>query len=154
MPFANQSTQTYLAFDYGERRIGVAVGQAVTGTATPIVTLGAKHTAPDWDAIKSLIHEWEPDALIVGLPTITDRSSQRLASKITAFCQALRARFARPVHTIDESFTSTEAYYQLRTQRRLGRKRVLTKEDIDRWAAAIILESWMATNEHDVVASR
>ena len=150
MPFANPSTQTYLAFDYGERRIGVAVGQAVTGTATPVVTLHIKQHSPNWDAIGSLIDEWEPDALIVGLPPSLGDSSERLAAKITAFCQILTARFARPVHTIDESFTSTEAYHRLRTQRRLGRKKALSKEEIDRWAAVIILESWMATRTNEI----
>ena len=147
-------TETYLAFDYGERRIGVAVGQAVTETATPIVTLRAKHDAPDWNAIESLIHKWEPDALIVGIPTIIDDNSHRLVGKITAFCQALQVRFARPVHTIDESFTSTEAYHRLRNQRRLGRSRMLKKADIDRWAAAIILESWMAIRKDNSAVSR
>ena len=133
--------------------MGVAVGQAVTGTATPIVTLNNKGTAPDWNAIKSLIDEWAPDALIVGLPKIRNDNSRRLANKITEFCQILHVRFALPVDTVDESFTSTEAYHHLRTQRRFGRKKKLAKEEIDRTAAAIILESWMATHKADIHVS-
>ena len=66
--------ETLLGFDYGTRRIGVAVGQTLTGTATPLTALDSENTRPDWEAISALIQEWKPSALVVGYPVDTDGS--------------------------------------------------------------------------------
>ena len=130
-----------LGFDYGECRTGVAVGQSVTGTATPLTTLKTCRGAPDWRAIERLVTQWGPDALVVGLPQT--RHGQTFVKRVQLFCQSLQQRFGLPVHTVDESLTSVEAYERLKMQRNARQRRKITKAEIDQLAAAILLESWM-----------
>lgn len=134
-----------LGFDYGLRRIGVAVGQMVTGTATPLTTLQQRDGEPDWNGISALIHEWEPDALVLGLPGGPPAAARQLKAAIGAFQHELGVRFELPVHSVDEAYTSVEAYHQIRMNRQ-GRKtpKRIDKHEIDRVAAAILIEAWMA----------
>lgn len=135
---------TLLSFDYGERRTGVAVGQTITGTATPLRALQLANHEPYWLAIKNLIDTWQPRALIVGLPRLKSRHNTKIEQMIRCFCDLLQQKFSLPVYTWDESYSSTEAYQRLRTLRQSGRAKKITKGQIDSLAAAIILESWMA----------
>jgi putative Holliday junction resolvase len=140
-----QSSLTLLGFDYGERRIGVAVGQTITATATPLKTILNRGVESDWHIIARLIDEWRPDAIIVGIPKTGDNSRHVLEKAILHFCHALVNTFRLPVYTVDESYSSSEAYQRLKNQRNTRGRRRLTKGDIDRLAAAILLETWMAS---------
>tara|TARA_X000000950_G_scaffold276248_1_gene363777 strand:+ start:2287 stop:2712 length:426 start_codon:yes stop_codon:yes gene_type:complete len=134
----------FMAFDFGERRTGVAISLTVTRTARPISTLCHPLGQMDWLAIEKLMSEWMPQEIIVGLP---DDSAQNksLRKKIRAFCGELEQRFNLPVHTHDETLTSDEAYFQLKIKRQQSKNKI-DKKEIDRIAAAILLESWMSVN--------
>ena len=131
-------SQTLLGFDYGTRRIGVAVGQDITRTVTPLITLHSQNNKPDWDAIGKLITEWQPDRLVVGLPLHLDGSSQALTERVQRFGNQLKGRYNLPVEMVDERLTSHEAETELATR---GGK--TAKADIDALAAALILQSWL-----------
>lgn len=131
-----------LGFDYGRRRIGVAVGQTVTGSASPVATLDAGATGPDWARLLALVAEWRPSGLVVGVPYNADGSPHDLTHEVLAFAAALGARTGLPVHQVDERLSSAEASATLREQRAAGRKRV-AKADVDAAAACVILTTWL-----------
>ncbi len=135
--------EVLLAFDYGTRRIGVAVGQTTTGTASPAGIVGAG-TGPDWAALERCIREWSPARLLVGLPYNMDGSETVLTGACRAFAGELARRFGLPVEFVDERLTSVTAQADLREVRRSGaRARRVTREDIDANAARLILETWL-----------
>ncbi len=126
-----------LGFDYGTHKIGVAVGQSLTGTATPLETLGLVNGKPDWQRIARLIEEWHPEALVVGHPfEMTDREASN-AQGAKRFARQLRGRFGLPVHMADERLTSREAWA------RLGREAGRDVTRVDSYAAKLILETWL-----------
>jgi putative holliday junction resolvase len=127
---------TLLGFDYGTRKIGVAVGQTLTGTATPLETLTLVSHQPDWQRIGHLIEEWRPEALVVGLPLDVDDSETDATQPALRFSRQLHGRFKLPVHLADERFTSFEA------RDRLGH-RAKRYEAYDAVAAKLILETWL-----------
>lgn len=133
---------TVLAFDYGLKRIGAAVGQAFTGTASPLQAIAARDGKPDWTAIKTLLEEWQPRALVIGLPYNLDGSRQEMTERAEKFGRQLHGRFGLPVHPVDERLSSVEAERRLKELRQTGRKRV-QKTDIDSAAACILLENWL-----------
>ena len=130
----------YLGFDYGYKRIGVAVGQAVTGTAKPLKIISAKEGIPDWRNVEVLIGQWRPKALIVGLPTCIDGKEQYTTDAARNFAQQLRERFVLPVHLVDERLTTVEARAEMFAQ---GGYRKIKNTAIDSIAACIILEQWL-----------
>ena len=102
-----------LGFDYGTHKIGVAVGQALTGTANALTTLGMVNRRPDWDRIGGLLDEWRPEALVVGHPfEMTDREADNAAGA-KRFARQLHGRYHLPVHLVDERLTSREAWARL-----------------------------------------
>ena len=125
--------QVLLCFDYGEKRIGVAVGQTLTGTATPLETVPVKNNKPDWERIAELIKQWSPDALVVGDPLHMDGSRQDMTEAADRFSRQLAGRYKLDVHRADERLTSHEAKQRLKDTRNL-----------DPVAAQIMLESWLA----------
>ena len=130
-----------LAFDYGRRRIGVAVGQSVTGTASAVTTLMT--TGPELEAaLRKLIAEWRPDTVVVGLPLNDDGCGGELDSEIREFANRLAAIADRPVALVDERLSSVEAHERLVAGRRAGRRRI-RKTDIDAEAARVIAERWL-----------
>jgi putative Holliday junction resolvase len=136
--------QVVLAFDYGSRRIGVAVGQTLTGTASPAGILASSDAGPDWLAVKQCLHEWGPSRVLVGLPYNMDGSDTVLTATCRAFGDELAQRFGLPVEFVDERLTSRAATDELRDARRSGAKtRRVRPEDIDATAARLILESWL-----------
>ena len=136
--------QTLLGFDFGTQRIGVAVGQSITGTATALCTVNARNKRPDWDRISELIDDWHPDALVVGLPLHADGSDSGTTKAVRKFAQRLGERSRLPVHIMDERLSS-HAAKQLQNQDKAGRK-----ADIDAIAAMIILQNWLETeNTHE-----
>jgi putative Holliday junction resolvase len=132
-----------LGFDYGLTRTGVAIGNTVTGIATPLCTLTSINTKPDWDGISKLIEEWSPEQLVVGIPYLLDGNSSEMTAKAEKFSRQLEARYGLPVDTVNEQLSSLEAEQRLKQSRQAGRKKKVNKVEIDQLAAAIILESWI-----------
>ncbi len=133
----------FLAFDFGLARIGVAVGQSITGTATPLATLKAKDGIPDWQLIEKLIKEWQPERLLVGEPFNMDSSDQQITLRARKFANRLHGRFGLPFEMVDERLSSAAAREEIFEY---GGYKKLKKTQIDSIAAALILESWFATN--------
>ena len=134
------SIQTVIGFDYGERRIGIATGQVITSSATPLTTLNTINQKPDWHGIEKIINEWKPDALIVGQPLFLDGSDSEMTKKAERFSRQLDGRFHLRVYLINESLTSFEA------EQHLTKKNQHNKQEIDKIAAAIIVQSWLEQN--------
>jgi len=127
---------TLLGFDYGPRKIGVAVGQTITGSASPLTTIRSHGERPDWARIEGLIREWQPKAAVVGLPYNMDDSETDLAPRARRFARQIEGRFGLQVHLVDERLTSLEA------RRQLGRE-ATSLEVVDAMAAKLILETWL-----------
>ncbi|HSJ48912.1 MAG TPA: Holliday junction resolvase RuvX [Gammaproteobacteria bacterium] len=127
-------SQVLLGFDYGQRRIGVAVGQTVTATATALATLAARDGQPDWAEVTALIEEWRPDALVVGLPLRLDGTESELSRAAQRFARRLEGRYKRPVHLMDERLSSRTAE---QTRTRDG-----ARQGLDALAAQVILQDW------------
>lgn len=128
-----------LAFDFGLARIGVAVGQPITGTATPLNTLKAKSGIPDWSLVEKLIKEWQPSLLLVGEPFNMDDTDQQITLLARKFANRLHGRFGLPFELCDERLTSAAARQEIFEY---GGYKKLKKTQIDSVAAALILESW------------
>ena len=133
---------TILAFDFGRRRIGVAVGQQVTGSANPLCVVKNSESGPDWQAIDKILQEWQPASLVVGMPANADGSRAKIATYVDEFIDEL-GRFQRPVHTVDERYTSLEAEEMLKSERAMGIRGRIRKEMIDSTAAVLIAERWL-----------
>jgi putative Holliday junction resolvase len=133
-----------LAFDHGARRIGVAVGQTLTGSATAVGTVAARDGTPDWPGVDTCIAQWAPAQLLVGLPYNMDGSDTSTTAACRRFGEKLARRTGLPVEFVDERLTSAAAYDELRGERRSGaRSRRIRPQDIDANAARLILETWM-----------
>ncbi|WP_127471129.1 Holliday junction resolvase RuvX [Thiomicrorhabdus aquaedulcis] len=124
-----------LAFDFGLRRIGVAVGQTITQTASPAAIVNSKDGQPDWAHITKLFAQWQPSAILVGLPLHLDGREQALTQPARKFGQRLSGRYQKPVFFIEEQLSSIEAEH-----------RGLKQRYIDDHAAQIILENWLQTH--------
>ena len=125
------SHRSFLAFDFGTQRVGVATGNTVTRGARPLRTIADSGTAR-FDAIGKLIAEWHPDALVVGVPFHPDGASHDNTERARRFARQLQGRFRLPVHEVDERYTTTEA-------------QALGAADVDAASAAIILEQFLRT---------
>ena len=145
-----RSTELLVAFDYGQRRIGVAVGNTGTRTATAVGTLPARGV-PDWDAVTRCVREWTPARLLVGLPYNMDGSETALTAACRRFAEELSQRYTLPVELVDERLTSSAAQADLREARRTGaRRRRVRREDVDANAARLILETWLQETNRSV----
>lgn len=134
---------TYLAFDFGTRKLGVAVGQAHTQTAQGIATLNMRNGQPDWALIKKLLDEWTPAALIVGLPLHLDASESPMSLSARQFARRLSGRFALPVHMVDERLSSSSADAILVDQQQSGGKLHKHRRQYrDQIAAELILQTF------------
>ena len=129
--------ETLIAFDFGEKRIGTAVGQTVTRTATPLETVPVRRAKPDWNAIDRLIGAWKPGALVVGLPLNMDGTEHSVTALARGFAKRLRERSGLPVHLADERLSTREAWTRLIDS---GSRR----DGPDPVAAQVILEGWFA----------
>jgi len=130
--------QTVIGFDYGSKRIGIAVGQTLTKTARALTQISNDAT-PEWSKLDTLIAEWRPKTLIVGLPLNMDDSIGHAADSAKKFAQQLQQRYHLPTHLIDERLSSREARTRLQQQG----KRQPDKQAINSMAAQIILEDWL-----------
>tara|TARA_R110000782_G_scaffold41586_9_gene95191 strand:- start:5410 stop:5817 length:408 start_codon:yes stop_codon:yes gene_type:complete len=127
--------QTLLCFDYGEKRIGSAVGQTITATATALEIIKVVNKKPNWEKIEHLIEEWRPDKLIVGHPFTLEGDRQEMTGAAEKFGRQLTGRFKLPVELIEEQLSSYEARRELKSTR-----------DLDAVAARLILETWLSEN--------
>ncbi len=143
---ATKSTaHAILAFDFGLRRIGIAVGDTLTATAAPRPAAAALGGEPDWTAIDREVRAAQPRLLVVGVPYNADGSAGALTGAARAFGAALRERFGLSVEHVDERWSSLEASAALKRNRAQGaRGRRVRREDVDSVAAAVILERWLA----------
>jgi putative Holliday junction resolvase len=129
-PVALQSSpQTFLSFDFGTRRVGVASGNSLTGVGTPLKTIQAEGDIR-FAAIARLIGEWQPSALVVGVPFHPDGAAHDTTRRAQRFARQLHGRFRLPVHEVDERYTSTEAL-------------AAGAADVDAGAAVLILEQFL-----------
>jgi len=136
---------TVLAFDFGIRRIGVAVGESALGLAHPLSEISGEETEPRFAAIAKIIEEWQPQHLVVGLPLTADGAEHDLTRRAQRFARQLEGRFGLPVSLVDERYTSVEAESGLRDT---GARRALREKRIDAAAAQLILQQFF----HDQAA--
>ena len=141
-----------LAFDFGLRRIGVASGNLLTRTASPLTTLVVGREPP-WGEIDRMIEEWRPSRLVVGMPP--QDATGNIGKQVRSFVTQLRTRYALDVETVDESLTSRAAYATLTEHRRTGAaKRRIGKARLDRHAACLIAEQWLGDPDNELRADQ
>jgi len=124
---SSMTDQVVLGFDFGARRIGVAIGNSVTREARPLTTVNAATVAARWDAVAALVAEWEPAQLVVGIPRHPDGTPHEMTARCERFARQLEGRFRRPVARADERYTSAVS---------------ARADDVDAAAAALILQQW------------
>ncbi|MGL9774734.1 MAG: Holliday junction resolvase RuvX [Sodalis sp. (in: enterobacteria)] len=129
-----------LAFDFGTRSIGVAIGQPVTCTARPLTAFKARDGVPDWQQIEKLLNEWRPETVVLGLPLNMDGSEQPMTARARKFANRLHGRFGVQVVLHDERLSTVEARAGLFER---GGFRALEKGKVDAGSAVVILESWL-----------
>ena len=140
----NKGNRTLLGFDFGTKRIGIAIAQEVTGTANPLVTVTAVKHKPDWDSISKIIEEWQPDLLVIGLPLHMDGTEQDMTQAARRFSNQLNGRYQIPIALMDERLSSNEAESILNE-----RGSSHSKAQIDMISAQLILQSWMSLDIDD-----
>ena len=135
--------RSLMGFDFGTRSIGIATGQEITGTASPLTSLKANDGIPDWSQLEKLLKEWQPDLLVVGLPLNMDGTEQEMTVRARKFGQRLHGRFGFQVEFKDERLTTTDAQARLFEH---GGYKALGKSRVDAVSAQLILESWMESH--------
>lgn len=141
----SSAPQTVLGFDFGQRRIGVAVGQQLTQTTRPLDTVAVKQNKPDWDHISKILAEWQPDLVVVGLPMNMDGSEHEMSKRARRFANQINGRYQIPVELVDERLSSVEAEQIVLDARRSGQiKRKDSKRALDQVAAELIIQTWWA----------
>ena len=158
MASVTKTQRTLLGFDFGTKRIGIAIAQEVTGTASPLTTIKAIKHKPDWESISKIIAEWQPDLLVVGLPLHMDGSEQPMTQAAKRFSNQLHGRYQIPIALMDERLSSNEAESILNEQSNphsvfrgsLFRDSMFPdKAQIDMISAQLILQSWMSLQEDE-----
>ena len=137
--------RTALSFDFGLRRIGVAVGQDVTGSASPLGVIANRPEGPDYARLDELIRQWQPTQLVVGMPSHADGSASDMEDLVRDFIAEL-ARYGLPIETVDERYTSIEAERVLKDARAAGTRGRVSREMIDSAAAVLIAERYLANS--------
>ncbi len=137
-----KSPSVLLGFDFGMRKIGVAIGQIISATASPLPILKAQDGIPDWDKIKALITSWQAEAFVVGMPYQLDGSMQDITYCAQKFARRLETKFKLPTFLVDERLTTKAAEYELKQNDK-------HKTNVDSIAAVLILESWLREHTHE-----
>ncbi|MBM4232758.1 MAG: Holliday junction resolvase RuvX [Gammaproteobacteria bacterium] len=138
--------EVVLAFDFGMRRIGIAVGDTLTRTARPLAALSRKSPALseiEWRSLEAQAIKTGARQLVVGCPYNADRSPSVMTERATAFAKTLGSRLKLPVHMVDERYSSLEAEATLRGRRTAGERKRYDRAAIDSAAATVILERWL-----------
>ncbi|MCW4150972.1 MULTISPECIES: Holliday junction resolvase RuvX [Halomonadaceae] len=133
-----------LAFDFGTRRIGVAVGNEMLNSARELAPLTARDGIPDWELVTRLVKEWQPDLFVVGLPLNMDGTESAMSLRARKFGNRLHGRFGKPCEMVDERGSTQEAKHIARAAGHRGNYR---EESVDGIAAVLILEGWFAHQE-------
>jgi putative holliday junction resolvase len=131
---------TLLGLDFGMRKIGVAIGQVVTKSATPLDALKAQDGKPNWDSIRKIIDDWAVEGFVVGIPYNMDGSEQPMTQAARTFANTLQSHFHLPVFLMDERLTTKEAKSIIQGSDQFS------AADLDSIAAKLILESWLREN--------
>jgi len=142
---SSSAGELVLAFDFGTRRIGVAIGETLLKTARPLTTIDAPDNARRFDTIGRLIAEWQPACLVVGLPLALDGAEHEMTARSRRFANQLHGRFGLPVEFADERLSSSVAEGRLAAR---GAKPSRNKAAIDAEAAAVILQTWFDRTVH------
>jgi putative Holliday junction resolvase len=137
-----------MGFDFGLRRIGVAIGQTITGTATPLMPLNAREGTPDWQVVAALIKEWQPATAIVGEPLQMDGSDSEMTRRARKFANRIYGRFGVKVVMADERLTSFEVKGWVKE--RYGPQN-FGDFAVDSLAAMVIVEQWLQGSDADLV---
>lgn len=146
MPDKTTQSQTVLAFDYGLRHIGTAVGQRLIGSSNPAGILRARDGVPDWPSVEKLLKEWQPDLLLVGLPLNMDGTDSPMSERARKFARQLTGRFNLPVELVDERLTSFAAKQQRRDS---GQGTDFGRDTVDAEAACIILLDYYNSSNYN-----
>jgi putative holliday junction resolvase len=128
-----------MAFDFGTQKMGIAVGQALTGTATPLSLFAMRDGIPDWVALLKLIADWQPELCLVGLPLNMDDSESELSARARKFARRLRHQTHLPVMMIDERLSTRDAREAVA---QIGQRRRGKMPSADAMAAVMLAESW------------
>ena len=140
MTAVSKAPVNLLSFDFGTKSIGVATGQMVTATAQPLPAIKANDGIPDWNIVETVLREWMPDLVVVGLPLNMDGTEQPITQRAKKFANRLNGRFGVKVFLQDERLTTASAKEFIFSH---GGYKALEKGKIDSVSAALILESWM-----------
>jgi putative Holliday junction resolvase len=143
---ARTKTDTYLGFDFGNKKIGVAVGQTITSTASPLQTMRSINQNPDWRMISRLIQEWQPIGIVVGISRQDDGADNLITPRMLKFCRQLEGRYQLPVFQQDEAFSTFEAKQLLFDEVSVSASKLWEVQD--QLAAQLILQSWLNDNSN------
>ena len=143
-----RNRDTLLGFDFGVKKIGVAVGHLEIGIASPLTTLNAVRQKPHWQGISDLIGTWSPCGLVVGVSRQSDGTDNPVTPHMLRFCRQLEGRFGLPVHQVDESLTTFEAKQMLFDE--AGVDATTLWKIQDQVAAQLILQTWLNENRNPV----
>ncbi len=142
---AKFSSDAYLGFDFGNKKIGVAVGYAGSGIASPLQTIKSLNQVPNWEIIGKLIAEWRPAGLVVGISKQQDGTDNIITPRMQKFCRQLQGRYNLPVHQIDEALTTFAAKQLLYDDLKVSAAKLWEVQD--QLAAQLILQSWFNEQE-------
>ena len=138
---AGLQAQTYLGFDFGNKKIGTAVGQFETKIASPLETIPSLNQTPNWERISKLVDEWQPIGLVVGVSRQADGRDNPITPRMLKFCRQLNGRFNLPVFQIDEALSTFEAKQMLYDDMQVSAGKLWAVQD--QLAAQLILQSWL-----------
>jgi len=136
----NQTEGNIIGFDFGQRRIGVAIGNNVSKTAQALITIESATNNQKFEAIQKIMEEWMPVSIVVGVPFNVDGSEHKVTNLSKKFAKQLEEKYSLPTHLIDERYTSIEASHELKDKKIDVKKKKLL---IDQIAAKIILQSYL-----------
>jgi len=140
-----QPIKTVLAFDFGLRQIGIAVGNVLTSTTQALTIVRAKDGIPQWPELEKIVKQWQPNLVVVGDPLNMDGSDGELGERARKFGRRIHGRFGLTVEMVDERLSSFEAKHE---QRELGHRGHYKDSPIDSYAAELILQTWMRQSGH------
>ena len=141
------NTDTYLGFDFGNKKIGAAVGQTITASASPLRTIRSINQNPNWETITKLIQEWRPVGLVVGISKKLDGSDNLITQRMLKFCRQLEGRYQLPVYQQDETLSTFEAKQFLFDEVSVNASRLWEVQD--QLAAQLILQTWLNDYKKD-----
>ncbi len=144
---AEAGARLILAFDFGTRRIGVAVGNELLASARQLEWLPARDGIPDWNVVTRLVEEWQPDLFVVGLPLNMDGTESEMSTRARKFGKRLYGRYGKPCEMVDERGSTREAKAIAREKGLLRSDKSYRDDGVDGIAAVLILESWFARRE-------